>query len=337
MDITQERFLYDRLAGQDPGPTTWKVPVSVITSDSRSNSTRPYGKFQSCYPWRIQNQVESRWTKVNPGQTGFYRVRYSPDALSPLLDAASSFELPPTDRLGLQSDLFALVRAGMEPATRYLDLVGAYKAETDATVWTDLSTNLRELEVLLADHPSLDQLRAFNKTVYEDIASRLGWEESPGEGHLDALLRTTVLARAGGLGNESVLEEARDRFQESLRDPASLRADIRGVVYSLVALDADRDLYDTLWDMEKKATLQEEKRRLLGAVSRPGTRFSYKRPLNVPSPTMSVPRTPPRNHQRRRQPIRPGLDLGLRQGELVRVRPPLRQGRLHDHAPRLHH
>ena len=256
----------------------------------------------------------------------------------PLLDAASSFELPPTDRLGLQSDLFALVRAGMEPATRYLDLVGAYKSETDATVWTDLSTNLRELEVLLADHPSLDQLRAFNKTVYEDIASRLGWEESSGEGHLDALLRTTVLARAGGLGNESVLEEARDRFQESLRDPASLRADIRGVVYSLVALDADRDLYNTLWDMEKKATLQEEKRRLLGALSRPRDPIllqeTLERSLLRRCP---FPRHPPRNNQRRRQPIRSGPDLGLRQGELVRVRPPLRQGRLHDHAPRSHH
>ena len=189
--------------------------------------------------------------------------------MSSLIDAVASDELPPTDRLGLQSDLFALVRAGIEPATRYLDLVGAYKAETDATVWTDLSTNLREIEVLLADHPALDKLRAFSRTVYGDIVSRLGWEESPGEGHLDALLRTTVLARAGGLGNTAVLEEARARFQEYLRDPASLRPDIRGVAYSLVALDADRDLYDTFWDLEKKAALQEEKRRLLGALSRP--------------------------------------------------------------------
>ena len=268
LDLTQERFLYDRLAGQDPGPATWKVPVSVITSESSPTPPILMETARHSFPAET-NLNKARWTKVNPGQNGFYRVRYSPDALSSLIDAVASGELPPTDRLGLQSDLFALVRAGMEPATRYLDLVGAYKAETDATVWTDLSTNLRQLEVLLADHPSLDQLRAFNKTVYEDIASRLGWDESPGEGHLDALLRTTVLARAGGLGNESVLEEARNRFQEFLRNPDSLRADIRGVVYSLVALDADRDLYDTLWDMEKKATLQEEKRRLLGAVSRP--------------------------------------------------------------------
>ena len=265
LNLSQQRFLYDRLLGQDPGPATWKVPVAVARSDG--SSTAPI--LMEGPSVTMPAEAGRGWTKVNPGQTGFYRVRYAPDMLPPLLEAASSFELPPTDRLGLQSDLFALVRAGLEPATRYLDLVGAYKSETDATVWTDLSTNLRDLEVLLADHPSLDGLRAFSRTIYEDIVSRLGWEESPGEGHLNALLRTTVLARAGGLGNESVLREARDRFQRFTQDAASLRPDIRGVVYSLVALDADRDLYDTLWDLEQKATLQEEKRRLLGAVSRP--------------------------------------------------------------------
>ncbi len=265
LTLSQKRFLYDQLLGEDPGDTIWKVPVSIARSDG--SATPP--TLMEGPSLELSTGAAKGWTKVNSGQNGFYRVRYALDMLPPLLTAASSFDLPPTDRLGLQSDLFALVKAGLEPATRYLDLVGAYKSETDATVWTDLSTNLRELEVLLADHPSLDQLRAFNKTVYENIVKRLGWEESPGEGHLDALLRTTVLARAGGLGSESVLEEARDRFQRFLQDPTSLRPDIRGVAYSLVALDADRDLYETLWELEDRATLQEEKRRLLGAVSRP--------------------------------------------------------------------
>lgn len=265
LTLSQRRFLYDQLLGEEPGDTTWKVPVSIARSDgSTTKPTLMEGPNLS-----IPADAAQDWTKVNPGQNGFYRVRYAPDMLPPLLNAASAFQLPPTDRLGLQSDLFALVRAGLEPATRYLELVGAYKDETNATVWTDLSTNLRELEVLFADHPSLDLLRAFNNRVYDNIVERLGWEESPGEGHLDALLRTTVLARAGGLGNPSVLEEARDRFHRYLQDPASLRPDLRGVAYSLVALDADRDLYETLWDLEEKATLQEEKRRLLGAVSRP--------------------------------------------------------------------
>lgn len=265
LNLSQKRFLYDQLLGEDPGSTTWKVPVSISRSDGSSSTPT----LMESTDLSVSMDPNAGWTKVNPGQNGFYRVRYAPDMLISLLNAASSFELPANDRLGLQSDLFALVRAGLEPATRYLDLVGAYKGETDATVWTDLSTNLRELEVLLADHPGLDRLRAFSRSIYDNIVERLGWEEAPGEGHLDALLRTLVLARAGGLGNESVLEKAREGFQRYLQDPSSLRPDIRGVAYSLVALDADRDLYETLWDMEKKATLQEEKRRLLGAVSRP--------------------------------------------------------------------
>ena len=50
-----------------------------------------------------------RWVKVNPGTTGFYRVKYSSELLDKLLPAVRKMELPATDRLSLQNDLFALV------------------------------------------------------------------------------------------------------------------------------------------------------------------------------------------------------------------------------------
>ena len=47
--------------------------------------------------------------QLNPGQVGFYRVQYSSAMLERLLPAIRDNSLPPRDRLGLQSDLFALV------------------------------------------------------------------------------------------------------------------------------------------------------------------------------------------------------------------------------------
>ena len=47
--------------------------------------------------------------QLNPGQVGFYRVQYSSAMLELLLPAINDSSLPPRDRLGLQSDLFALV------------------------------------------------------------------------------------------------------------------------------------------------------------------------------------------------------------------------------------
>lgn len=51
----------------------------------------------------------SSWVKLNPGLKGFYRVRYSGDLLNSLIDAVKDQSMPARDRLGLQSDLFALV------------------------------------------------------------------------------------------------------------------------------------------------------------------------------------------------------------------------------------
>jgi aminopeptidase N len=39
-------------------------------------------------------------------------------------------------------------------------------------------------------------------------------------------------------------------------------------VYGLVALTGDSQAYENLWDLEREATLQEEKMRLLGALAR---------------------------------------------------------------------
>jgi len=89
------------------------------------------------------------------------------------------------------------------------------------------------------------------------------------EGHLDALRRITLLGRLGYYGDRDVLEEAATRFTRSLKDPASLHPDLRGVVYGHVAQEADEATYELLWDMESRATLQEEKVRLLTALTRP--------------------------------------------------------------------
>ena len=59
-------------------------------------------------------------SQVNPGQVGFYRVQYSSDMLELLLPAIKDNSLPPRDRLGLESDLFALVCTKIPPLGVFL-------------------------------------------------------------------------------------------------------------------------------------------------------------------------------------------------------------------------
>ena len=75
----------------------------------------------------LDSADDSGWVKVNAGQTGFYRVNYSTEQWQRLGEAVGSMELPATDRLGLQNDAYALMRAGsLSPAT-FLALAENYR------------------------------------------------------------------------------------------------------------------------------------------------------------------------------------------------------------------
>ena len=269
--ISQERFVYDRLLdGGDVDPEVWRVPVRVSNGAEEPISILMDGR-QVRLPLRAPSDDDSPaapWFKVNPQQTGFFRVNYQPEDWDNLVPAIRSLELPASDRLGIQNDAYSLSRAGMLPVTQFLALAGAYGNETDASVWGDLSSNLRDIDVLLTNEGTRDPYQSFAQAIFRPAIERVGWDAAPGEGHLDALVRSTVLSQAGSYGDPEVLDQARQRFARYVEDPAAIHPDLRGVVLSLTGQTGDRTIYDQLWIMEKETALQEEKIRLLLALTR---------------------------------------------------------------------
>ena len=268
--LSQRRFLYEHLLEHgEEDSTLWQVPVSI----ARAGDTQKISVLMGEQATEVAlteglPHVVQDWVKVNTGQTGFYRVNYSTEEWDRLRDAVEGLQLPSTDRLGLQNDAYALMRAGFAPATLFLSLAQAYKGEDDSTVWSDLSANLRGLENLLANEPYLPRFQSFARGLFQDIVRRVGWDARPGEGHLDSILRGTVLGQMGAYDDPQVLEEAGSRFQRFLEAPASVHPDLRGVVFGLAAQGGDRAIYDALWDLERKADLHEERIRFLGALTR---------------------------------------------------------------------
>ena len=269
--LSQERFVYDRLLEyHGPEPEVWRVPIRV-THGGREPSTLLMDGREVRLPLEgLAGAGDPQWFKINPLQTGFFRVNYQSEDWERLVPAIRSQELPAADRLGIQNDAYSLSRSGILPVTQFLSLAQAYSNETDASVWGDLSSNLRDIEILLTAQPEFERYQVFARTIFKAAADRIGWEAQAGGGHLDALLRSIVLSQVGSYGDQEVLDQARERFQEHVRDRAGVRPDIRGIVFSLTAQAGDRTIYDQLWKLEKEADLQEEKIRLLMALTRFG-------------------------------------------------------------------
>ena len=267
--LSQSRFVYENILGQpEPDRSQWHVPVTVRSaSDAQPASVLMEGPQATVPVIPASYGSPDEWIKVNPLQTGFYRVKYPAKEFAKLTAPIQNLVLPAADRLGIQNDAYALARAGHIPATQFLAVAQAYVNETDASVCTDLASNLGGVDTLLWDEPCYPLFQAFARSIFHPIAKRIGWDARPGEGHLDALLRSTALAQLGSYEDQEALEEASTRFAHYLEEPAKVHPDIRRVVFSLAAMRGDRDTYDTIWDLQKQATLQEEKLRLLMALT----------------------------------------------------------------------
>ena len=268
LEVKQERFVFDSILDDGSGDDeeqVWPVPLTVTAAGAGITATLVNAASDTV---TVDAPPEPEWFKVNPDQTGFYRVNYTDADWDRLAPAIAARTLPATDRLGIQNDAYALAKAGLLGIGRFLSLAEAYQGETDASVWSDLATNLREIDSLIAEEPYLESFRAFGRQLFAPAAQRSGWEPQPGEGHLDSLLRSTVLSQAGGYGDSEVIAQAQGLFDAYQQDPANVRPDLRGVVFSLVAQEGDRATYDRIWELERAAELHEEKIRMLMSLAR---------------------------------------------------------------------
>ncbi len=262
--VSQSRFLYDYLLDPARDPALWPTPISVQQAGGGEVAKSVLSSAEGL----LDVRPAAGWVKLNAGQTGFYRVAYDEAEWLRLGEAIAAQELPPVDRLGLQNDAYALVKSGRLPATVFLSLAESFVGETDAIVWGDLAANLKGLENLLAGTAELADYRRFARSLFSRIAAETGWDEQPGDGHLEALRRSTVIGQFGAYGDEGTLAEALRRFTAYASDGAPLRPDIRGVVFGLSAQQSERAVYDELWRLHRAAELHEEKVRILGALTR---------------------------------------------------------------------
>lgn len=113
----QHRFLCDGLEKDDQD--LWHVPLLV----SRDGKVSSYLMSERELTLDIPG---SSFVKVNVGQSGPFRVLYSPELLTLLSESVRNNEIEAVDRLGLQNDALALSRAGLLSTVKVLELFSVF-------------------------------------------------------------------------------------------------------------------------------------------------------------------------------------------------------------------
>ncbi|XP_062591652.1 puromycin-sensitive aminopeptidase-like [Saccostrea cucullata] len=261
LTLTQEKFCADGVQPKD-GSFSWMVPISISTSSQPDKPAVVTLLDKPTIEVTVPNVKPKEWVKVNMESVGVYRVQYTSETLDKFIPAIKNKNLPPRDRLSLQSDLFALARAGMISTVDVLKVVGSFVNEDNYTVWSDLASNLGQISILLQNTDGFEDFKAFNRRLFKPVAQTLGWDPKDGEGPLAAMLRDLALTRLGKYGDEETVSEAKKRFEAHVSGKALLPADLKTPVYITVMANGSEDDFNKMMKLYDEADMQEEKNRL---------------------------------------------------------------------------
>ena len=260
--VAQKRFFATPVSATKDD-TVWKIPLRVTSDDGVQTPLLIEQEMMT-----IPDSNKGKWVKFNSEEAAFVRVVYQQELYDVLGSAILEKTLSPIDRMGTIRDAFAGAKAGFLATDAALKLLEAYKNEDDYIVWATIAGYLGAVENIIYEVPGAEKkFNAYAQKVFSGIAQKMGWEERKGESHTDILLRGVVLSAAGRYGDMSVVANARELFSNYVRGKGEINANIRGVVYALVVEYGEQKEWEQLVELYRKEPLQQEKNRMLVALT----------------------------------------------------------------------
>ena len=259
-NVTQERFFSSRIsAKKNKENTLWQVPFTYESNN---------GALKELLTKKSSPLTGTSIGKLNRGESTMARVRYDKDTLARLKSEVERGMLSTHDRLGVVRDLFALAEGGYISTDEAFEFTLIYKKEAEYVVWSEIALGVNRVYNIVEssmDKKSIHKYKAYALSLFSPLASRMGWNAKEGEVHSCTFLRNLALSQAGMYGDAKVINQAKKLFKN--RKKKAIRADIRSVVYGIVACNGDVKEWEEFKNLYDKEALHEEKDRFARAMT----------------------------------------------------------------------
>jgi aminopeptidase N/puromycin-sensitive aminopeptidase len=242
--LTQQRFYFDRAKLAEPGDQLWQVPLCMKGSATGNSAAKCEVLTKKEETFTLPGC--STWVLANAGASGYYHVGYEPDAVRALAADAET-KLSPAERISLQGDIWASVRAGREPVGDYLAFAQGLQSDGNRAVVEAVIARLNYISQYLLSDTDGDAYRAWLRQYLAPAIKDVGWEPKPGESDEKKALRSRLFNALGHDARDpEALEEARKLADKALADPSSVDHEMAGGAFRLAALNGDEDFYNKL-------------------------------------------------------------------------------------------
>ncbi|DAZ94850.1 TPA: hypothetical protein N0F65_012539 [Lagenidium giganteum] len=282
VELSQERFFADKNDKDKAEAATWDIPLTYATAADPATVKQVgiwRGKSDAAdkavtTPLSADDAIAAAiptgdaWIKLNPNQSGFYLVNYSPEGWTALRQPVMDKTLNTVERMSLLNSVFAFARSGVVPVSQALDFSSAYREEPEHLCWKEISSNLGFYSALFKEEEFYPLFQQYIRELFGGVMKKLTWQAADGESTVTGHFRRDVIAMLGRADDAAVVEEAKRLFQEYMhnRKDSKLSADLRGTVFSIQASRGDRTHMEHLRALYEESDFIEEKLNCLSSI-----------------------------------------------------------------------
>ena len=234
LTLQQEQFF---VGPHEPSSKLWPVPLRANQTDlpellSTKSITLPF--------------TDTGALHLNADDSGHYIVNYDDELRSRIIAELKAGKLSNIQRAQFLHEQMMLARGGYTSSAQLIDLLDAYRDESNEKVWGMISLAIADLKRFVETNDAAEaKLRRFVGTLAEKQFTRLGWEKLDGESEDDTQLRGTIIGCMLYSERPEIIAHAIELY--SCNTLEQLDPELRSLIMSAaVRYGSDTTVVDTL-------------------------------------------------------------------------------------------
>lgn len=258
--VSQRRFAE---AEVELAALRWTIPLTIKYAVDGTTQTQTIILDDLKQVLELEQGGELQWIYPNAGQGGYYRWKLPPTLLRPLLDSAQEL-LTPLERMGLISNLTAMLNADDIDADEYLAALETFSTERDPYV---LGIVIDQLVLVRDALVSPDQKHNFATMVSRLLGPALQWvgtDYTDGESNALTTIRPRLLKwMMRDARDRSIIDEFSRRAEGFLAGTSNPHSSLIPAVLLAAAIEGDTNTYRRFKKRFENAVTPTERAQML--------------------------------------------------------------------------